>query len=126
MKFDMAATVFKALGDAHRLKALHFLATATPDCCQNGEGICACDLVDHLGLAQPTVSHHMRLLVDAGLVTAERRGRWTHYALSRAGLGTVQTLIDRLTADVGSASSCAPATPRPQIQAPQVTSTEEL
>lgn len=116
MEFDATATVFKALGDVHRLKALHFLATATPGCCQNGEGVCACDLVDHLGLAQPTVSHHMRLLVDAGLVTAEKRGRWTHYALNGTGLGAVQILIDRLTADVGSAS-CAPATPRPQIQA---------
>jgi ArsR family transcriptional regulator len=117
MEFDTAATVFKALGDAHRLKALHFLATATPGCCQNGESICACDLVDHLGLAQPTVSHHMRLLVDAGLVTAEKRGRWMHYALSSDGLRVVQTLIDRLKEEVILVSPCAPVPSPPQVQA---------
>jgi DNA-binding transcriptional ArsR family regulator len=48
MDFDMASEVFSALGDPHRLKALHFLATATPDCCQGPDGVCACDLVTHL------------------------------------------------------------------------------
>lgn len=110
MEFDTAAEMFKALGDSHRLKALHFLATATPGCCQNGESVCACDLVSHLGLAQPTVSHHMRLLVDAGLVTAEKRGRWTHYALSGAGLHTVQTLLDHLKKQVIPTSDATPVT----------------
>lgn len=96
MDLSEQAQVFRALGDLHRLRALHFLATASPSCCASGEGVCACDLVTHLGLAQPTVSHHMRLLVAAGLVTAEKRGRWTHYALSASGLGTVRTLLDDL------------------------------
>lgn len=78
MDFDRAAEVFRALGDPHRLRTLHFLATATPDCCQGPDGVCACDLVTHLGLAQPTVSHHMRLLTVAGLVTATKRDRWVH------------------------------------------------
>ena len=92
----MAAARFRALGDPHRLRALHFLATATPACCQGPDGVCACDLVTHLGLAQPTVSHHMRLLTDAGLVTATRRGRWVHYALSSAGLQDAQATLGLL------------------------------
>ncbi|GAA5512335.1 hypothetical protein Dcar01_01049 [Deinococcus carri] len=117
MDFNTTAEVFKALGDPHRLKALHFLATATPECCQNGEGVCACDLVTSLGLAQPTVSHHMRLLVQAGLVTAKKRGRWMHYALSAAGLQTVQTLLDGLKAQAAPVSTCATSAARSPAQA---------
>ncbi len=45
-------------------------------------GICACDLVTHLGLSQPTISHHMRLLVEAHLVHSQKHGKWTHYTLN--------------------------------------------
>ena len=118
MEFDRAAEVFRALGDPHRLRALHFLATATPDCCQEPEGVCACDLVTHLGLAQPTVSHHMRLLTGAGLVTATKRGRWVHYALSAQGIRTVRSLLGQFLMQAGvlAASASSTATdnsPRP-------------
>ena len=115
MDVDRAAEVFRALGDPHQLRALHFLATAIPDCCQGPDGVCACDLVTHLGLAQPTVSHHMRLLTGAGLVTATKRGRWVHYALSAQGIRTVRSLLGQflMQADVlaASAPSTAPARP---------------
>ena len=118
MEFDRAAEVFRALGDPHRLRALHFLATATPDCCQDPEGVCACDLVTHLGLAQLTVSHHMRLLTGAGLVTATKRGRWVHYALSAQGIRTVRSLLGQFLMQAGvlAASASSTATdnsPRP-------------
>jgi len=112
MDFDASAEVFKALGDPHRLRALQFLATASPECCQNGAGICACDLITHLGLAQPTVSHHMRILVNAGLVNAEKQGRWTHYTLSSAGLLRVGELLTTIQTQVP-APSCSPAISRP-------------
>ena len=117
----MAAEAFRALGDPHRLKALHFLATATPDCCQEPGGVCACDLVTHLGLAQPTVSHHMRLLTHAGLVTATKRGRWVHYALSAEGIRTVQVLLGQLWSQAAAPLPCTPPTPltRPSSPAPQ-------
>lgn len=67
------ATVFKALGDPTRVKLLS-LITASAD----GE-MCVCDLTEPVGLSQPTVSHHMKLLVEAGLVTREQRGRWAYY-----------------------------------------------
>ena len=108
MDFDLTSEVFKALGDPHRLKALYFLATATPDCCQGPDGVCACDLVTHLGLAQPTVSHHMRLLTQAGLVTATKRGRWVHYGLSDEGFQRVQTLLSQVQSQIGFQTASAP------------------
>jgi ArsR family transcriptional regulator len=67
------ATAFAALGDPARLRLLNLIATAPA-----GEA-CVCDLVEPIGKSQPTVSHHLRVLADAGLVTSERRGRWAWY-----------------------------------------------
>jgi ArsR family transcriptional regulator len=69
------AAVFKVLGDPARLRLLS-MAAAAP----TGE-VCACDLVDPVGRAQPTVSHHLGLLVEAGLLQREKRGRWAWYRL---------------------------------------------
>jgi ArsR family transcriptional regulator len=79
------ADLFKALGDEHRLKILRFIATGNPACCATGDGICACDLIDEVGLAQATVSHHMKILADAQLVRGEKRGRWVYYSLNQEG-----------------------------------------
>lgn len=67
------ATAFKALSDPVRLRLLSLIAAA-PD----GEA-CACDLTGVLGRSQPTISHHLAVLTDAGLVTREKRGRWAWY-----------------------------------------------
>ena len=67
------AQVFKALADPTRVRLLALVAAA-PD-----GTACACHLTDELGIAQPTLSHHLRRLVDAGLLTREQRGRWAHY-----------------------------------------------
>ncbi|GAB2469405.1 ArsR/SmtB family transcription factor [Xylanimonas ulmi] len=74
---DVART-FKALGDPARVRLLSIIAAA-PD----GQA-CVCDLTEPVGLSQPTVSHHMRLLTEAGLVTREQRGKWAHYAVAPA------------------------------------------
>lgn len=69
------AGLLKALADPMRLRLLsHVAARGCAD-------VCACDLTAELGIAQPTVSHHMKRLVDAGLLTRERRGRWAHYTV---------------------------------------------
>src|SRR5947199_8587526 len=67
------AAAFAALGDPARLRLLSLIATAPA-----GE-VCVCDLVEPIGKSQPTVSHHLKVLGDAGLVTHERRGRWAWY-----------------------------------------------
>lgn len=69
------ARVFKALGDPTRVRLLSLIA-AQPD-----REACVCDLIAPVGLSQPTVSHHMKLLVEAGLVVREQRGRWAYYRL---------------------------------------------
>jgi ArsR family transcriptional regulator, arsenate/arsenite/antimonite-responsive transcriptional repressor len=73
------AASFKALADPARVAIVNRLAGA-------GE-VCVCALVDETGLAQPTVSHHLRVLREAGLVEAERRGTWAHYRLVPEAIG---------------------------------------
>ena len=70
---ERTARVFKALGDPTRVRLLSLIAAS-----DDGEA-CICDLTEPVGLSQPTVSHHMKQLVDAGLATREQRGRWAYY-----------------------------------------------
>lgn len=86
----------KLLGDPTRFKILRFLAEPTPECCSRESGVCACDIEAFLGLSQSTVSHHMKQLVDAGLVTAERRGRWIYYVLEHAALRELAAALESL------------------------------
>jgi ArsR family transcriptional regulator, arsenate/arsenite/antimonite-responsive transcriptional repressor len=81
----------KALSDEHRLKMLLYLASGAVGCC--GDGVCACDLETLTGLSQPTVSHHMKLLVAAGLVNAEKRGRWVYYQFNPAALAPLKACL---------------------------------
>lgn len=69
------ARVFKALGDPTRVRLVSLIAAA------DGAEACICDLTGPVGLSQPTVSHHMRLLAEAGLVTREQRGKWAYFRL---------------------------------------------
>lgn len=73
--FAESAALFKALADPHRLTILASLARADDE-------ICVCDFTDGLPLNQPTVSHHLRILREADLVTCERRGTWVYYRLA--------------------------------------------
>lgn len=72
---DGLAHALRVLADPARLRLLSLIA-ASP-----GAEACACDLVQPLGLSQPTVSHHLKVLHEAGLLARERRGRWVHYRL---------------------------------------------
>jgi ArsR family transcriptional regulator, arsenate/arsenite/antimonite-responsive transcriptional repressor len=85
---ERLARVFRALGDRHRVRLLSLIAAS-----QDGEA-CICDLTAPVGLAQPTVSHHMKLLADAGLVTREQRGKWAYY---RVVPDTLRALSEALT-----------------------------
>ena len=70
---DAMAPMLSALGDPVRLRIVSILLAAPEGSC------CGCDLEKPLGLTQPTISHHLRVLREAGLVTGEKRGRWVHY-----------------------------------------------
>jgi ArsR family transcriptional regulator, arsenate/arsenite/antimonite-responsive transcriptional repressor len=84
---DATAALFRALGDPARLKILNVLA-------RTGEPVCVCDFTAPLGLAQPTVSHHLRRLTEAGLLEREQRGRWAYYGLASDALRGVAALVD--------------------------------
>jgi ArsR family transcriptional regulator len=82
------AAVLKALADPVRLRLLSMVAAA-------GDGeACACDLVAPVGRSQPTVSHHMAILVDAGLVERTQRGKWAWYRLEPTRLDMVRAALD--------------------------------
>jgi ArsR family transcriptional regulator len=78
---------FSALADPVRLRVISILA-ASPE----GE-VCVCDLVGPLGKSQPTVSHHLKILSDAGLIEGQRRGKWVWYSLNRDHLFELQSTI---------------------------------
>ncbi len=81
------ASGFSALADPVRLRVLSILAAAP-----EGE-VCVCDFVEPLGKSQPTVSHHLKILSDAGLVHGDRRGKWVWYSLDRGRLADLQTAL---------------------------------
>ena len=66
------AAVFKALSDPIRLRLMSIIASA-------GEEVCVCDITPHFAVSGPTISHHLRVLREAGLVDCERRGTWVYY-----------------------------------------------
>nr|WP_253202244.1 metalloregulator ArsR/SmtB family transcription factor [Subtercola sp. PAMC28395] len=87
---ERIARVFKALGDPTRVRLLSLVAAGT-----DGEA-CICDLTAPVGLSQPTVSHHMSKLADAGLVTREQRGRWAYFRVVPEALeSSAQALLTK-------------------------------
>lgn len=84
---DKAARRLKALADPARLRLLSLLLAAP------GGEACTCHLTEPLGLSQPTVTHHLRKLAEAGLVTGERRGVWTYYRVDRDALAAAGRLL---------------------------------
>jgi ArsR family transcriptional regulator, arsenate/arsenite/antimonite-responsive transcriptional repressor len=79
--------LFQALADRHRLKVVNMLAQA------EGEAICVCDFQDALGLKQPTVSYHLKQLVDAGVIERAQRGRFAFYSLRPGVLDRIADLV---------------------------------
>jgi ArsR family transcriptional regulator len=73
---EITARVFKALADPHRVRIVNLLATAS-------EPVCVLDMTPELGLSQPTVSFHLKKLMDAGLLEREQRGVWAYYSIDR-------------------------------------------
>ena len=83
---EATAAVFRALADPARVRVLNLLATSE-------EPVCVCDLVEPLSLSQPTVSHHLKKLVDAGLLAREQRGRWAYFSLKADAVEQLRSVI---------------------------------
>jgi ArsR family transcriptional regulator, arsenate/arsenite/antimonite-responsive transcriptional repressor len=84
---EKTARLFKALADPHRLKIINLLAIS-PD------PVCVCEFTGPLGLSQPTVSHHLKKLLDAGLLDREQRGTWAYYSLRPDALSDLAAALD--------------------------------
>src|SRR5436189_4215770 len=84
---EATAALFRALADPARVRIVNALATSD-------EPVCVCHLIEPLGLAQPTVSHHLKKLVDAGLLDREQRGKWAYFSLRPEAMETLSALVD--------------------------------
>ncbi len=78
----------KALSDEIRLNIINLLST---------EPLCACDILDSFKITQPTLSYHMKLLTESGLVSSERDGKWTYYSLDKEGLSDLLDYLNLLS-----------------------------
>ncbi len=85
---EATAGLFKALADPARVRIVNLLATS------DGEPVCICHLIEPLGLSQPTVSHHMKRLLGAGLVEREQRGKWAYFSLKRDAVEKLAAVAD--------------------------------
>lgn len=83
-----SARVFKAFCDENRLMVLEML--------QGGEK-CACVLLEQLNITQPTLSHHMKILCESGVVVGRKEGKWTHYSIAADGVEVARSLLAKLT-----------------------------
>ena len=89
--------IFKALCDENRVQIFRLL--------QKGER-CACHLLEEMQLSQPTLSHHMKILCDSGLVVGRKEGKWMHYSISAEGAEAAIKCISELTAVTATESKC--------------------
>lgn len=85
---DRMATLLKAVADPARLQLLSLVRNA------EGRQACVCDLTEAVGLSQPTVSHHLKVLTEAGLLTRERRGTWAWFTLVPERLQEISTIFE--------------------------------
>lgn len=101
MELDVkrTAVIFKAFCDEKRIKILQLL--------QSGEK-CACMLLEEMNITQPTLSHHMKILCDSGIVAGRKEGKWMHYSISYEGAEYAQECLKMLTTVTGECecSSC--------------------
>jgi len=84
---EKLAITMKALADPARLRLLSIVASS------EGQEACVCDLIEPVGLSQPTVSHHLKVLTEAGFLTRSKRGTWAYYRLEPATLADVAQLL---------------------------------
>jgi len=86
--YDDLSKLFKVLSDSTRIQILDILSCGT---------LCACDILESLNISQSTLSHHMKVLMDCGLVIGEKRATWMHYSLSQAKVKDLHDILDRVT-----------------------------
>ena len=89
-KYDINVKIFKALSDSNRLQIINILSS--------GER-CACRLLDHFKITQPTLSHHMKVLIECGLVNSRKEGTWNYYSLNEENTRALLMFLNELMLD---------------------------
>ena len=89
--------IFKALGDENRIRILKLL--------HSGEK-CACKLLEELNISQSTLSHHMKILCDAGIVTGRKEGKWMHYSICCDGVCSLRGMLQELLSPENLPANC--------------------
>lgn len=97
MDEQKAAAVFKALGDENRIHILKLL--------RSGER-CACELLEEMNISQPTLSHHMKILCDAGIVIGRKEGKWMHYSICSESVKSIRVQLQALLTHSHPRSDC--------------------
>lgn len=97
MEGNEVSLICRALGDPNRLEIVRMLS--------DGE-MCACRLLERFDISQPTLSHHMKILCDCGLVQCRRDGKWCHYSLNCEALARFKDFISGLSCCRGGGDSC--------------------
>jgi ArsR family transcriptional regulator, arsenate/arsenite/antimonite-responsive transcriptional repressor len=90
VSYHNAALIFRALTDETRLKIVRMLSA---------DELCACDLLEEFAITQPTLSYHMKILTESGLVNARRDGAWTRYTLNANVIESLKEFLDNISAD---------------------------
>jgi ArsR family transcriptional regulator len=88
LDFARGTALLKALSDESRVRIVHILSC--------GE-LCACDILDYFDISQPTLSHHLAILVDSLLVTARHEGKWTHYSLNSEAFSFIESFLQNIS-----------------------------
>ena len=96
-KYEENAEYFKALSDVNRIMIVDMLSC--------GE-LCACKILEKFDITQPTLSHHMKILCDCGLVNNRKVGKWTYYSLNRETIQGFQTFLSEITAEKECCCDC--------------------
>ena len=86
--FARGTALFRALADETRVRIVHILSC--------GE-LCACDIHEYFDISQPTLSHHLGILVDAGILTVRPEGKWTHYSLTGETLSFIERFVESIS-----------------------------
>ena len=87
-KYTKCVELFKALSDVNRLQIVEMLT---------GGELCACRILEKFEITQPTLSHHMKILCDCGLVKSRKQGKWTYYSISKEGRKKAVSLLQKIT-----------------------------
>ncbi len=95
---DEYILIFKALGDSTRLQIVQMLS---------GGEMCACKILERFQITQPTLSHHMKILCDCGLISARKEGKWSYYTINKDVLSGFQNFVASLESGGKGSCSCS-------------------